>query len=762
MASHSVADLRLILASRSDVYAAVDQVLPSSERLDFLESLRRASSSPGSKTQTLADEIQQLLVQLDSVHQLGQSPLIAVSGLLNAGKSSLIASFLSPGNRKRVLVGTSNQQGTHRFVIWLPATWQQQTMVWQRWLQQLKQIFGQAPEFLSRDPQIAYAQYNGQSFPEFSTENISHADSLKENALSAEARSTEVRSAGVRSAGALRETISSGNQSLVTAPSDVSTLSIPLLATDAALDTLGVGLIECPDIQTGIFGGNASTPWDESDLPEYRRRLLSSAAKLCSAFIVVTKLRDLHDRQAERLLATLKESMPGLPRILAINLVRRRYAPSEILAEARVTMERFQIDRLYAAYDFRGELERDRLPPIPEEFASIATRGEPLEHPIFFRLDRHLPDDRAPRPSPDDYLLRLGKQLNQSEMVQAWRGTLALQLQQLLLVGRDELVRLSTQQQRSLDEMRHQISNAILSLIAMRDDLGRATDVRLQTSKQILRQINNSLHRTAPWWAWPSLMVDKTVAWTKESVSSAAKSVMPVTAMQQSLKGVKDWFKQSDRTQVMTADRLRKELRQQLPLDSYSDWSDEKWLNVCQSILDRFQNENQTLLPEQQLDAWAKSIWENMPLRKRLTTGLVPVATLFAPLAAVLFIPVDFGGSTVLVFASLKELVAAAGVAGAWAAFSGNPTPAVAEQEAAWQQYGDLVAIAMDTLGVPRPHNDASTPRLKTAASQRKLPTSVLPVKMETDTTQPRLWLVRSEFLKIFDQFNDLPRSLKS
>jgi hypothetical protein len=731
MASFSVADLRLMLTNRSEVYAAVDQILPSPERFDFLESMRRASLLPNSHTQHRAEEIEQLLVQLDSVQQLSQSPLIAVSGLLNAGKSSLIASFLSPTNRSRVLVGTGNQQGTHRFVIWLPASWQLQAPVWQRWLQQLKQIFGQAPEWLSRDPQIAYAQYNGQSFPECSTEQSTTAEVIT-------------------------------NSEAASGPTDTSTFAIPLLATDAALDTLGVGLIECPDIQTGIFGSNTSTQWDESELPEYRRRLLSQAAKLCSAFIVVTKLRDLNDRQAERLLTTLKESMPGLPRILAINLIRRRYSPSEIMAESRVLMERFQIDRLYAAYDFRGELDRERLPPVPEEFASLAARGEAIEHPIFFRLDRQLPDDRTPRPTPDDYLLRLGKQLNQSEMVQAWRSTLALQLQQHLLQGRDELLRLSTQQQRIIDEMRHHIADAILSMIAVRDESGRPLDVRLQTSKQIIRQINDSLHRTAPWWAWPSLMVDKTVAWTKEAVSSAARNVMPVTAMQQSLKGVKDWFKQSDRSQVMTADRLRKELRARLPLDSFSNWSDEKWLTICQTILDRFQNENQTLLPDAQLDSWAKSIWDNMPWRKRLTTGLVPVATLFAPLAAVLFIPVDFGGSTVLVFASLKELIAAAGVAGAWAAFSGNPTPAVAEQEAAWQQYGDLVAIAMDTLGVPRPQNEATTPRLKTASSTRKLPTSTLPTKMEKDATQPQLWQVRSEFVRLVDQFNDLPHNLKS
>lgn len=738
MASLSVADLRLMLTNRSEVYAAVDQLLPSPERLDFLESMRRAASSPHNPSQPRATEIEQLLLQLDSVQQLSQSPLIAVSGLLNAGKSSLIASFLSPGNRQRVLVGTGNQQGTHRFVIWLPASWQQQPLVWQRWLQQLTQIFGQAPEWLSRDPQIAYAQYNGQTFPECSTVQSSTAE------LSSSSDSTSTSEATPKT------------------PTDISTFAIPLIATDAALDTLGVGLIECPDIQTGIFGSASTNPWDESELPEYRRRLLSQAAKLCSAFIVVTKLRDLNDRQAERLLTTLKESMPGLPRILAINLVRRRYAPSEILAEARVLMERFQIDRLYAAYDFRGELERERLPPIPEEFASLATRGETLDHPVFFRLDRQLPNDQHPRPAPDDYLLRLGKQLNQSEMVQAWRDTLALQLQQHLLQGRDELLRLATQQQRHIDELRRDIADAILSMIAVRDEAGQATDVRLQTSKQIIRQINDSLHRTAPWWAWPSLMVDKTVAWTKESLSSAARSVMPVTAMQQSLKGMKDWFKQSDRSQVMTADRLRKELRTRLPLDAFPTWSDEKWLTTSQLILDRFQNENQTLLPDAQLDPWAKSIWDNMPWRKRLTTGLVPVATIFAPLAAVLFIPVDFGGSTVLVFASLKELVAAAGVAGAWAAFSGNPTPAVAEQEAAWQQYGDLVAIAMDTLGVPRPHNDATTPRLKITSGNRKLPISTLSVKTEKDAAQPQLWQVRPQFVRLVDQLNDLPHTLST
>ncbi|MCU0721109.1 MAG: hypothetical protein MUC83_15470, partial [Pirellula sp.] len=40
------------------------------------------------------------------------APILAVLGLLNAGKSSLVSTFLNESNRARVLIGASNQQGT--------------------------------------------------------------------------------------------------------------------------------------------------------------------------------------------------------------------------------------------------------------------------------------------------------------------------------------------------------------------------------------------------------------------------------------------------------------------------------------------------------------------------------------------------------------------------------------------------------------------------------------------------------------------------
>lgn len=50
-------------------------------------------------------------------------PIVAVAGLINAGKSSLVASFLSAEGRARVLRGVARQAGTHRFCLWAPAAW---------------------------------------------------------------------------------------------------------------------------------------------------------------------------------------------------------------------------------------------------------------------------------------------------------------------------------------------------------------------------------------------------------------------------------------------------------------------------------------------------------------------------------------------------------------------------------------------------------------------------------------------------------------
>src|SRR6186997_75262 len=55
--------------------------------------------------------------------ELEPCPIIAVLGELNAGKSSVVATFLGPEGRRRLPRGEEDAAGTHRFVYWVPQRW---------------------------------------------------------------------------------------------------------------------------------------------------------------------------------------------------------------------------------------------------------------------------------------------------------------------------------------------------------------------------------------------------------------------------------------------------------------------------------------------------------------------------------------------------------------------------------------------------------------------------------------------------------------
>jgi hypothetical protein len=107
-------------------------------------------------------------------------------------------------------------------------------------------------------------------------------------------------------------------------------------------------------------------------------------------------------------------------------------------------------------------------------------------------------------------------------------------------------------------------------------------------------------------------------------------------------------------------------------------------------------------LDEAHIDALTSKIWAEMPMRKRILSGVAPAGILFAPLLAVIMIPLDFGGTTVLVFASLKELLFAGAAGVGLMLASADSVPALAESESAWQQLSDLVAVLTDEFGLER------------------------------------------------------------
>lgn len=160
--------------------AVVRETWPESKALSLLQALE----------ETAPERARELHLAYRFLGGLLRVPIVVVAGLLNAGKSSLIASFLSDDGRRRVLRGVGRAAGTHRFTLWCPAAWEADPSFRAALEAILLEVFGEAPELLSIDPEVSSAQQN-----------------------------------------------------------ERRRLSAPLLAFDAGLDVHRVSLLDCPDIQ---------------------------------------------------------------------------------------------------------------------------------------------------------------------------------------------------------------------------------------------------------------------------------------------------------------------------------------------------------------------------------------------------------------------------------------------------------------------------------------------------------------------------------
>jgi hypothetical protein len=141
----------------------------------------------------------------------------------------------------------------------------------------------------------------------------------------------------------------------------------------------------------------------------------------------------------------------------------------------------------------------------------------------------------------------------------------------------------------------------------------------------------------------------------------------------------------------------------------------------CENAIKRFASEDQSLLHTEQLDAWSRQVWDNMSLKSKLWRGTQPLAVMLAPLLAAVLVPLDAGGTAVLVFASAKELLAAAGVAAVMTPLAtGGEALQIVHRETPWRQLSDLFAILCDALGIARP-DDADLPTSICDSEPRRL-----------------------------------------
>ena len=651
-------------------------LLPLEARINSqtLEPTWQISNSPTDPCVDLPSEIHKLLKQSKRLCQVPAAPIVAVLGLLNAGKSSLVSTYLSDDNRRRILVGAGNSQGTHRFVLWLPESWRNEPALWQSIQERLKSVFGCDSEPLSLNSDQAIAQYNDTT-PRPWTDP-----------------------AGI---GRLRETI-----------------EIPLVATDPQLDRWGVALMDCPDVQTGFLpnrmfptGGNSPLFHEQSQsIADARLNVLANAAPLCSAFVVVLPANAMHDQTVSRLLRVLADRMPNVQQILAVNRVPRRYETSEIQTELKSLYGSHAISRHYMAYGFDGPQQRDRLPPPPDGFRE--TDDSPL--PLFFRIDKH-PSDQPPLTitAAEDWLLNIGSQLDKRGMFEDVLNSTTSKLQLSIRNAISRSYAFMRESLASTAALQATVANACLDFSTDRTSSASAK-IQLQVSRQIIQQVSASLERTAPWWAMPGRWTARLAETSKASIATATNWLQIPKWFSGKTEAVGRWIRSrwtsGQSGKIVTADALMYHIQQHdrrgylgLDVEEPDSLRRKKVQAACQRAIDRFQKESLTQLDDQQLDQFTADMWSRMPMSKRLITGFAPAGILFAPLLAVVMVPLDFGGSAVLIFASMKELLLA-GAAGVGLVMAGADTmPQIAESEAAWQQLGDLYAVLCDELGLQRP-----------------------------------------------------------
>jgi len=128
---------------------AVEQMWPQQKQLNLQEAFKELLP----KQNRSFEDIYRFVQQFQAV------PILAVAGLLNSGKSSLVSSFLSSENRSRVLRGVGSKDATNRFVLWTPASWCTDQAFKVQLESLLEQVFGSVPDPLPEEVNAAHEAY---------------------------------------------------------------------------------------------------------------------------------------------------------------------------------------------------------------------------------------------------------------------------------------------------------------------------------------------------------------------------------------------------------------------------------------------------------------------------------------------------------------------------------------------------------------------------------------------------------------------------
>lgn len=624
--------LRALLED-DDQRAAIDRLYPEPGRESYLAALRRTERG-------LAEAVFVAGRQLERAAPLAEQPTIAIAGMLNSGKTSLVANFLSPQGRARSLRGLNNRQGTHRFVLWLPEAWQQDAELWGLLMQRIGDTLGQPPELLASEPEQAHRQYNN-------------------------------------------------------ADGDESQLAVPLVATDPALDQAGLGLLDCPDIVSHASFGRGG--------PESRREMLGRASTLCSAFLVVTTPEQFRDATLADHLRIAADLMAGVPRYLAVNKVRPRQTPEQVWETFQPIAEQHGVDKIYAAYDFDIQDSRPFIPDSVLQADRVATAaGDPL--PVFFSLRPDADINPPAAIPADRLLINLPGQLDRTQLFNRFRVALEASLRTAVWDrGYQHLQDAAAESNQHAQRAQRYLLETVLEFFAHRQPGGGIDELRMLQNEEIVKQLTTIFAAAAPWYARWGVRLNSYIVRITRGARELFDQIVPTTAARQQAEKVRRQLATGEVGGILTGERLAHALQQHGATAVLPGDPDEITIQQrCIEAIERFRREDLTRLDEQQLTASVREMWKEVSVKEKLRVGLTPLTVALAGFGAVLLIPVDFGGTAAVAAASIPELLAAAGLATLANYWSGRQATQSIGQQAARRQVSNFTAVLCDAFGIPR------------------------------------------------------------
>jgi len=257
-------------------------------------------------------------------------PVVGVCGTIHAGKSTLVAGFLSASGRERVLTGDDS---TDRFTFWLPGESEGLEGRGEFLLQSVREMLDCEPEWLAETPEQALQQQNAQ-----------------------------------------------GQES------KISQLETPLVACDPSLEEQGIGFLDCPDIQKSA---DESVPEGTANL---RLEALRRFSRACSAFIVVTTDEGIKIERFGEIFRLLEETGSELPVIVVYNKLATGCDRDRKLETVHRVTERWgqesRVVGIFGAEYENGKEARPRFFDFRQPERTLAEFSRELTPPTLFRKVR--------------------------------------------------------------------------------------------------------------------------------------------------------------------------------------------------------------------------------------------------------------------------------------------------------------------------------------------------------------------------------------